>query len=367
MNKSNVNIFSRFPLNNRSLLEIWLNKIGADETFVPTEDSVICSAHFRINDYVKENGIYGISPLAFPTVYLKEGDCDVHSFMDDEDDTQTMTPIVIHVRGKESSDSNVENLNSNEVTSSKYYTLDECVDNTVHKNSQNYEEMHGSSNGNISHYVDSISNCNISKNMQPSQNDNLEVSNQMYITIDTNQYEMSSSNVDSNKSFENSTSKLRKFRKLKSIDNTTSSFNVKNKCSNRSVISTDSKQTQTNPEQRSSNEPKLQYKKEIPEKFVNQLRMYARKNKRLIAKLKSVTTRQQDLLDTKIKYLVLKEKVLETEEKLLAYGIDTTEFPAFRFTNSNNQPSSRDPEYDVLLECTLEEIRQAPTHSSSAF
>lgn len=367
MNTSNENIFFRFPLNNRSLLEIWLHKIGANETFVPTEDSVVCSAHFRISDYVKENDIYDISPSAFPSVYLKEGDQDAHSNMedeDDDDDTQIVSPIVIHVRGKKSTDSNVEQLNSNEVTTSKYYRLNECVNNTVNENSQNYVEI---SNGNKSHIVDSMSNTKINKNIEPCQNNNSEVSNQLYITIDTDQYKMSPSNVNWNKPHGDNITKLRRFRKFKAVDGTSTSSNIKNKCRNRSMITMASKQTQTNPEQRSSNESKIQYKKEVPEKFVNQLRMYARKNKRLIAKLKSVTTRQQDLLDTKIKYLVLKEKVLETEEKLLAYGIDTTEFPAFRFTNNSSQPSPRDPEYDVLLECTLEEIRQTPTHNSSSF
>lgn len=104
---------------------------------------------------------------------------------------------------------------------------------------------------------------------------------------------------------------------------------------------------------------KIQYKHSVCAKFQKKIRTLEQMNKQLIVKIRSMTNLELTLQDIKIKYLTLKEKVLETEEQLLMNGIDTSEYPLFcmdyveqntQDTGINNEikievPSDDDPLY----------------------
>lgn len=74
---------------------------------------------------------------------------------------------------------------------------------------------------------------------------------------------------------------------------------------------------------------KTQYKNIISKRFQTKLRRVECLNNKLLSRINRMGTRSQYLQDIKIKYLSLKEKVLETEEQLLLNGIDTSGFSAF--------------------------------------
>ncbi|XP_015363319.1 PREDICTED: uncharacterized protein LOC107161424 [Diuraphis noxia] len=74
---------------------------------------------------------------------------------------------------------------------------------------------------------------------------------------------------------------------------------------------------------------KVQFKHSVSVKFQKKIRTLEQINRQLIAKIRSLTNDELTLQDIKIKYLTLKEKVLEAEEQLLMNGIDTSEYPLF--------------------------------------
>lgn len=114
-----------------------------------------------------------------------------------------------------------------------------------------------------------------------------------------------------------------------------------------------------NPNNSRSKTPVRHY---VAGKFVRRLSFYQRVNCRLMSKVKQLTIRKQQLQDIQIKYLNLKEKVLETEEKLLDNGIDTSEYPVFALVNEddNDTETMNDNKYDILLECKLDRENQKP-------
>lgn len=103
-------------------------------------------------------------------------------------------------------------------------------------------------------------------------------------------------------------------------------------------------------------------------KFVKRLRFYQRVNSRLMSKVKQLTIRKQELQDIQIKYLDLKEKVLETEEKLLDNGVDTSEYPVFALVSDDKDSETiNDNKYDILLECKLDRENQRPDEDESEY
>jgi len=103
-------------------------------------------------------------------------------------------------------------------------------------------------------------------------------------------------------------------------------------------------------------------------KFVKRLRFYQRVNCRLMSKVKELTIRKQELQDIQIKYLDLKEKVLETEEKLLDNGIDTSEYPVFALVSEDKDSETiTDNKYDILLECKLDRENQTPDEDEDEY
>ncbi|XP_025202835.1 uncharacterized protein LOC112599927 [Melanaphis sacchari] len=108
-----------------------------------------------------------------------------------------------------------------------------------------------------------------------------------------------------------------------------------------------------------NNRNKVPVKHFLASKFIQRLKLLQRKNCRLISKVKQLMIRKQELQDVQIKYLELKDKVLETEEKLLMNGIDTSEYSAFSFANGDQDTEAiKDNKYDVLLECKLDKENQ---------
>lgn len=114
-----------------------------------------------------------------------------------------------------------------------------------------------------------------------------------------------------------------------------------------------------NPNNSRSKTPVRHY---VAGKFVRRLSFYQRVNCRLMSKVKQLTIRKQELQDIQIKYLNLKDKVLETEEKLLNNGIDTSEYPVFALANEEDKDTEtmNDNKYDILLECKLDRENQKP-------
>lgn len=110
-----------------------------------------------------------------------------------------------------------------------------------------------------------------------------------------------------------------------------------------------------------------EYKYNIPNKFLQKLKILTRKNERLISKNRCLMKRNQQMEDIQIKYLELKNKVLETEEKLLMNGIDTSEYSAFQITYDEPEPQQNDNQMDdgILLECSLDKIKPIPINNNS--
>jgi len=67
----------------------------------------------------------------------------------------------------------------------------------------------------------------------------------------------------------------------------------------------------------------------ISEKLRNKFKMIEQINKKLVSNINALTANELAYENLNIKYLELKSKVLDTEEKLLMNGIDTSEYPAF--------------------------------------
>jgi len=112
-----------------------------------------------------------------------------------------------------------------------------------------------------------------------------------------------------------------------------------------------------------------EFKHNLSSKFVKKLRILQQKNIRLLSRVKTLMTRKQDMQDFQIKYLQLKDKVLEAEEQLLTNGIDTSEYSVFRMANEDNDNCDREPardiKYDVLLEYRLDRENQIPINNST--
>ncbi|CAI6361621.1 unnamed protein product [Macrosiphum euphorbiae] len=67
----------------------------------------------------------------------------------------------------------------------------------------------------------------------------------------------------------------------------------------------------------------------ITEKWRKKFKIMDEINRKIATNIKILTANKLAYEDFNIKYLQLKSKVLDTEEKLLRNGIDTSEYPAF--------------------------------------
>jgi len=72
-------------------------------------------------------------------------------------------------------------------------------------------------------------------------------------------------------------------------------------------------------------------------------------NSKLASDLKLLMANRNEDQDTYIKYLTLKKKILETEEKLLMNGINTSEYPAFSIIEEETTETNETSKFQQLL------------------
>lgn len=399
------------PFDNKILLGAWLNAIGRDESYATTltnENSFICSSHFSIDDYVLENGIYEISPSAIPSknigcenstinsstvtngnnelnnynqsTYNNTNNESITKYIKQEQHYETLTssdyPMIIDVQGGSGYPNYLNNGTfSNNFNENESMDVTNVSSNTIHNNSNfNIDNR-------IINQICEPSTINISPKFTTNRTvvlptkDNdprMLINNQHYISTSTNNIhnELSSNvqivdvmgndviennylDVPASIPFESPNKPKFKIKSTKSIMSKSTSVNLQENNINSNAWITNSLSG---------------YKYKLPNKFFKKLQTFARKNRRLVSKVKTLMTRNQDLLDTEIKYLELKAKVLETEEKLLKNGINTLEYSAFQRDNDNGEISkdNNDIEYDVLVECKLNEINNKSSSNNNS-
>lgn len=402
----------RLPLDNGPLLDAWINAMGCDESFVPTENSFICSSHFSIDDYVLENGIYEINQSAIPSKNLRCDNPDINlstvtngnnglnnceesiyntatqsynKYIKQENNINVLyepipTPIVINLQANFPRDYNFESLNSNKGILSK----NSAENKSMMINNISNNALHNSSNVTIDKNINNQirnssniveSNTRITPKFKTTRNtilykkNNQRRLNQMHLLANTNTIHNNPSSdvqivemIDDNINTSNYMSVPASIPLDSTNESTFHTHSTKKVISN---STNDSRGNQFNSNAWVTN-PLYEYKQNLPNQFLNKLKLLARKNRRLVAKVKKLMTTKQDFLDTQIKYLELKTKVLETEEKLLQNGINTSEYPAFNLANDEEISKDNDIEYDVLVECKLNELNdKLPSNNNS--
>jgi len=112
------------------------------------------------------------------------------------------------------------------------------------------------------------------------------------------------------------------------------------------------------------NQNEVQYVHHISEKFQERLRTLEQINSKLVSRINQMAVREKSFHDIYIKYLALKDKVLETEEKLLLNGIDTSEYSAFDKEEQEDSDVEiiEDTKFEVLLECELNTENTIPVN-----
>jgi len=107
---------------------------------------------------------------------------------------------------------------------------------------------------------------------------------------------------------------------------------------------------------------KIEYRHSISSKIQKRLKLLERINSRLISKIKYLTTYKNDLQNIKIKYLKLKEKVLDTEVKLLLNGVDTSKYSMFYINyeekNTERNNTDKDQQLEILSEHLMDTENQ---------
>ncbi|CAI6353578.1 unnamed protein product [Macrosiphum euphorbiae] len=90
----------------------------------------------------------------------------------------------------------------------------------------------------------------------------------------------------------------------------------------------------------------------ISQKWRKKLRRIDEINRAMASNINFLMTNKIACDDMEIKYLKLKKKVLDTEEKLLMNGINTTEYPAFcseEEVRTSDSEVIKDPKFELLL------------------
>lgn len=109
----------------------------------------------------------------------------------------------------------------------------------------------------------------------------------------------------------------------------------------------------------------VRYTNYISEKFQKRLNNLEQINSKLVLRMNEMVAIDQSFHDTNIKYLALKEKVLETEEKLLMNGIDTSKYSAF-YKGEQDANSGvkiiKDSKFKILLECEVDIENKNPVN-----
>jgi len=393
----------RFPMDNRPLLLEWLKAIGYDETFKVTQNTLICSAHFEITDYVLENGSYEISTTAIPKLKYETQIIDRP--------VRFKTPIIVEVRGGyhpkigyvNSAGSNCNENESANITNMIESSIETSLNNIGSNQCQNDNVEISDQNDNVE-VLDQNDNVEVSDqndNVKVSdQNDNIEVLYQNELSPKINSSLVNNgasvSSIDSPSPALNSTNRSQRNGNLRQMNHKYLFLNNVNKnrnnCANTSymhspkhklnvtnkskyrvnnVCSTRKSLLNTRLSARQKHKwlymwtsvikPSTKCICPLLRKNCKKLTQTRIQNRTLNTKIKRLTTRKRDVLDFKLKYLELKAKLLETEEQLLNCGVNTNKYSVFHIsTDSHEIPKNVD--YDVLLECKLDEMNESSTN-----
>lgn len=57
----------RFPIGNVPLLNAWLKAMDYDESFFITQETFLCSDHFKKEDLIFKNGVWNVTNKAVPS------------------------------------------------------------------------------------------------------------------------------------------------------------------------------------------------------------------------------------------------------------------------------------------------------------
>lgn len=322
----------RFPLDNQLLLDEWLAAIRLDEYIMVSQNTLICSEHFTDSDYVLENGSYELSSLAVPSKF--------------DDGNESIEPINIGRIIPSNKSNSLQNWNNSPFINN--------VDKQVNIRDVQFRSSHTISSKNINKIIGGVN-----KTGNSSYN-----TSRINVNAITNNNKSTSHNNSSNEFVEDL------FVDINQGDNfdnliinspsvyTPSSHNIKTV---KTVVSNNSTPN-VKPLWELNSDAKPKYK--IPNSFIKKLKLLGQKNRRLCSKIKSMASRKQDLVDLQIKYIKLKLAVLETENKLLLNGVDTSEYLAFRFVQEDKEtPQPKNIEYDCLLEYKLKELKNPKPHT----
>lgn len=338
-----------------------------DENFSPTYYSVVCSIHFTNDDYVLENGIFELSPTAVPSIFIKddpENTVDKNNGMVDSNDDLRVSeynamieenepdnlpnsvPVILTVYGTyDSTEESLEDSDSND----ELPPCNKKHQNQISSNSQPLKKIKINDNASTSSSsvpIDTISSLNPSSSLRPScslqLNDGLRPSD-----------DLKPSSIKSSDRLRPSDSP----RPSSSLCTTTNRMD-----------DFDSKDIDSDPNSVwIVNQPRhVAYKDELSLRFRKRLESLAQGNRRLISRSTTLMTSRQMLLDIELKYLQLRNQVLETEEALLEKGINTSEYPLFQVSKNNVELPQKVIEHQVLLECKLTEINNQLYNNSSA-
>lgn len=110
---------------------------------------------------------------------------------------------------------------------------------------------------------------------------------------------------------------------------------------------------------------KLKYRNVISKKCQKRFKALEQINRKLAANIRFMSANEQACQDIKLKYLKLKDKVLETEEELLKDGINTLEYPAFCSDEEDENSDIEiieDPKFEQLLAFEMNTANKIPVN-----
>lgn len=316
----------RFPFGNERLLEEWINAIGFNDYLMISQNTLICCEHFTQDDYVLENGSYELSTSAVPSKF----DCRYESI----ESSNVVEPTTDF-----NEINNLQNRNNNLPS----------VNNTNEQ--ANIRDMQCLTSQTIS-----------SKNNHIVSGCNNKTANSSYNTSRMN-------GIANNKKLTCHNNSSNKFLKDIFIDqgNEINSMiyppcvYIPRPCKTGKAVVTNEPKAKVKPIWKLNS--KISIKHKIPVSFTKKCKLLSRKNKRLSAKVQKLLSRKKDFMDLQIQFIKLKFAVLETEEKLMINGINTSEYSAFRMIHEDEERSeSLNAGYDFLIECQLEEQKNPKVH-----
>ncbi|XP_050439933.1 THAP domain-containing protein 5-like [Adelges cooleyi] len=362
--------FYRLPLSNQTLLNSWLNAMGNEANFEPTTQTMICSAHFTPSDYYLKDGCVRIRQSAIPSKFPKQSPNNFKKSVVEKAATKNYInktankkssgqssmdhPYAKHVTwAKSVSDSlpvivNIQGSNASSLVN---------LNNITKSNNDDCMIIKEISRGPISVCANKPPlNHKVLKKIQPKLNDTVTapqtstkmfvrqqtgpvVPNQMYLLVSTKRDQNGLPNdvqlmkaVQKDKktaepnSFVTSTPLKGPNNMFMSNVNTTNKSSTGIGVMKKNINSS----TQINtPSISQPYMPQVHFKHSVPSKMAKKMKALHQKNRRLNSRVQNLMVTVRDLQDIQIKYLKLKERVLDTEEKLLTKGIDTSEYSAF--------------------------------------